>query len=121
MEEEEKESSTNSLIKNERPKSKFHAVSVTRRGFIVYEEEIVLSIPIRFFQKYNLPVIGNLETEEINYTLTDADGKTTKHVMKPEKFDVIEVRDDYYVCDSWYKPNVPQVILKSMVKSFTEK
>ena len=72
-------------------------------------------------KKYNLPIIGTLETIELKYKLEDESGKSSDHILKSQKFDVIADKGDYYIVNTWYKPNVPQVILKTMVKTFIQK
>ena len=55
------------------------------------------------------PVIGKVITKSMN--LGD-------YYIPSSEMNVVEISDDIYICDTWYKPYVPQVIHKNMVQEF---
>ena len=71
-------------------------------------------------EQYNLPVIGTIETKELQMNSTDKDGKQEHVTIPAEKYEVIKELKDAYVCNQWYKNNVPQLVSKSMVKHFNK-
>jgi len=55
------------------------------------------------------PVIGTIITKPMTFG---------EHEYPSTEMDVIEVSGDIYICNSWYKPGVPQVVHAEMVEEF---
>lgn len=72
---------------------------------------------------FNLPVIGTIETKELEVEWEDQNGKKEKVKYKSETYEVIHEDEHRYVCNEWYKEHkqIPQLIPKSQVKKFTKK
>lgn len=71
--------------------------------------------------KYNLPVIGKITTKLIGVTV-----KGNPVDSEQDEFDVIKVLDNEdgsktYMCNSWYKEGVPQLVHQMFVIKYEEK
>jgi len=55
------------------------------------------------------PVIGKVITKEMNFG---------EYHYPSTEMEVVEVSGDIYICNSWYKPGVPQVIHEDLVERF---
>jgi len=55
------------------------------------------------------PIIGKILTRRIN--LGD-------RIMEPEILPVVEISNDVYIINRWYKPGVPQIVHSNMVNHF---
>jgi len=57
------------------------------------------------------PVIGKVITKEMNMG---------GYKFPSTEMEVVEISGDVYICNSWYKPGVPQVIHNEMVEKYIE-
>lgn len=76
-------------------------------------------------QKFNKKVIGEVIAQITGVVSCDA-GVSEKLVFPEDRFEVIDIQktptgDKVYICNQWYKPNVPQLIPAVFVREFIAK
>lgn len=59
-----------------------------------------------------MEVIGTITTKPITFG---------RHVFPAKDYEVIEIHEDIYITNQWYKAGVPQVVHSDMVETFTKK
>ena len=70
-------------------------------------------------EEYNMPVIGKIKTKAVPMTFKDLEtGEEGTRTLEPAEYEVISDEGDFYICNQWYKPGVPQLVHKDMVETF---
>jgi hypothetical protein len=60
------------------------------------------------------PVIGKVITRKLTWIGDDG----SRQVMPSTEMKVVAISGDVYICNTWYKPGVPQVVHKDMVEKY---
>ncbi len=71
-------------------------------------------------QKFKMPIIGKIETKEMDIEWTNQNGEKRTQHYESESYEVIAENDFSYICNKWYKEHndIPQLVPKSQVRLF---
>lgn len=64
-----------------------------------------------------MPIIGTVTTQELKVNISQS-----IKIWPSETYNVVEILDEpngkIYICNTWYKTGVPQIIHQGLVQSF---